>query len=113
MILIVRIIGVSLIAYYAYQCYLIGGKDIPLPYFGGFMAGFAFMGAPMAFESIFKEILGWISTFTGILLFVNSNNPDEGLINLYFILGIAFYFIGLSLLGFETGDDGSDGGDVY
>jgi hypothetical protein len=109
--LIVRSVGVLLIAYYAYQCYLIGGEDIPLSYFGGFMTGFALMGAAMKFESLFSELLGWLTTFTGILLFVNSDIATGNSFNLYFILGIVFYFIGLSLLGFESGDDGYD--DVY
>ena len=106
--LIVRLIGVSLIAYYAYQCYLIGGEDIPLTYFAGFMSGFALIGAPMKFESLFSELLGWLTTFAGILMFVNSDIVTENSFNLYFILGIVFYFIGLSLLGFESDDGGYD-----
>ena len=107
MILIIRIIGTLLLAYYIYQTYLIGGKDIPLSYFGGFMAGFALMGAPMEFESKAKMILGWVTTFSGIVLFINSDNPETGNMKVYFILGIVLYFIGLSLLGFEDCDDES------
>jgi hypothetical protein len=104
MILIIKTIGTIILAFYIYQTYLIGGKDIPMSYFGGFMTGFALMGAPMEYESKAKMIFGWVSIFLGIWVFIISDNLNEASKNVPFVLGVVLYFIGLSLLGFEDSD---------